>query len=152
MSADEQVYFDPGHRRERDAAIAVAEAVRGTFLDNSTGLGVSFPIDFLESGAFLTGAVWENDQVVSGTDPTDRDIFDPYPLLWNITVGPRRDGALARGAARIAFQRLVDARLGWPLVLTHNSGELVATFDRDRGVREFPPGTRTDGTHEHIWR
>lgn len=153
MSRDEQIYLDPGHRRERETAVAVAKAVNGRFIENSMGYGASLSLDVLEHGCFLTGSIDEHEAPtdLDPEDPTDHDIFDPYPLVWTVSSGPHRDGALSRRGARLAFQRLVDAQLGWPMVLTHNSGELIATFDRERGLREFPPGTSTDRTDQHLW-
>lgn len=154
MSTDDHLFFDPGHRDARAAAAKIAEAVDGRFLDNQTGMGVSVDLGAVEQGAFLVGPVWENTPIepIDPEDPTDREIFDDLPLLWSMRTGPSGDEAFARAAAREVFDRLAASCLGWPLVLAHHFSELVATYDVERGVREFPPGTRSDGTDEHLWR
>lgn len=155
VSIDDQLFFDPGHGDIREAARVIAESIGGRCLDNSTGIGVTARFRRHDGGVVVVvGPVWTNGPIEpeDAEDPTDREIFDSFPLLWSMRTSSRDGVPSDRAVYREVFDRLVSAHLGWPLVLAHNFGELIATYDAERGVRTFPPGTRSDGTGEHLWR
>lgn len=152
MSTSDQIFFDPGLRSLSDVACVVADVLPAERLGPPDRPTVVFrPPGFPH--ASLVGSVEENDYVSENpTTPEERSVFDPMPLLLRLNIRPAHAYESQQRAARALFDRLTGAGLGWPLVLVHEFELLVSTYDIQRGVRTFPPGTRSDGTDEHLWR
>ena len=73
--------------------------------------------------------------------PEDVSIYDDLPIVWSLwadTEGSTDREAEQRRRARAVFD-LVATDLRWPCILVHDFEELIATYDPERGVREFPP-------------
>lgn len=150
MSVSEQLFFDPGALTVEQAGVALA-----------SGLGLDVGRDHRdvmlwkeidpELGAPVGGRIVANDYGEEHPEkPEDIAVFDSIPMFFRLSV-PKTHYEHQQAVALILFKRLVD-RLGWPCVLTHEFEHVIATYDQERGVRMFPPGTRSDGTDEHLWR
>lgn len=150
MSVFEQIFFDPG-----ELTVGQAGAVMASHL------GLQFRWDHRDP------ALWtENDtdlpaQVRGFLTPNydiepesaaaeDIEVFNSLPMTWALCVA-KNQYEHQQAVALMLFRRMAD-RLAWPCVLTHEYENLIATFEPERGVRTFPPGTRSDGVHEHLWR
>lgn len=96
------------------------------------------------------GGELEHNIYSSPDDPDDREVFDGYPLVWEVWRS-KTDEQTQMRVARMIFDEIVDT-LRWPVVLVHNLDLLVATWEPGRGIRDFPPDTSVDAEHEHIWR
>ena len=86
----------------------------------------------------------------AGDDPQDRSAIDDYQVVWTIWRS-NSDEELQLEIAWALFQELTRT-VGWPAALVHGLDLLVATWDPDRGLRQFPPFTTVDLQDEPIWR
>lgn len=151
MSDNEEIWFDPGHGDPERAAADLAAAlemrldhVGDEWYVSTDKLSDADPVRFW-------GRVEENLDSHFPPEhwPDDYSIFSDLPLVWTVE-SVREGGVPLSDRARLAFDRMVR-HLPWRAVLTHGVAELVAAFDPERGFREFPPGTLSDGRHRESW-
>jgi hypothetical protein len=86
----------------------------------------------------------------AGDDPRDRSAIDDYQVVWTIWRS-NSDEETQLEIAWALFQELTRT-VRWPAALVHALDLLVATWDPDRGLRQFPPLTTVDLQDEPIWR
>lgn len=152
VSVTEHLFFDPGPTSTDAAGRAMAGVLESEMIERKDRRLLVLPSD---DDVSLSAVLEENDYVADDPDPsepTDRSVFDDLPMVLRMNLVPTTDLDAQASAARAVFDRLASSDLGWPLVLVHEFELLVATYDLERGVREFPPGTRSDGTDEDLWR
>jgi hypothetical protein len=146
MSIAEHIFLktDAPHR---EAADVLAGALGMQVVENDEGVFVSAPA-FGGVPVPVGGRVHPN--VYSATDdPEDRAPYDGHPLVWDIwCVGC--DDELQLELARAIFLEITH-RLSWPAVLVHNLEVVLAAWDPERGLREYPPWTSVDVVDEPIW-
>ncbi|MEJ2886981.1 hypothetical protein [Actinomycetospora aeridis] len=155
MSTFEDLFVDPGYA---DVELAARDLGHALGFDVSYGRskGVFVGTQQLSpTTGHIGGEIAINDyQSVGAAAPEDFSIYDDLPIMWSLWTGDICDGDLReaeqRRRARIVFDLVVE-RLGWSAVLVHDFEELIATYDPERGVREFPPGTPSNGTGRHLW-
>lgn len=158
MSTFEHLFLDPGHDDGPAAAEVLADTLelRRVERDGEVHLGTRNSPD---GSAHIGGRLGRNvygdfgpDDPAAATE-ADLSIYDDMPLVWSLwSADGTQKASLGEQMrrARAVFDLVVE-RLGWPAVLTHDFEVLVATYDPEGGVREFPPGTPSDGTGRHLW-
>lgn len=150
MSVFEQLWFTPDHTDPARVARVLAATLDMTLTADGAHLIVSGRCDNGFDGP-VGGAIDVNDYTAMERkiDPEDFAIFDDVPMIWQLWA-PVETEEEQQAAARAVFDRLAE-RLDWPAILTHDFDTLIATYDPERGVREFAPGTLSDGRHRHLW-
>lgn len=154
MSQFEDLFIDPGHADAERAANELA-AVYGLRLHRSHSGNFYLGTRRLSPTVGHVGGRIERNpyRMPDPADPQDVSIYDDFPIVWSLWADTRHDTdqeAEQRRRARAIFD-LVATGLGWPCILVHDFEELIATYDPERGVRDFPPGTPADGTGRHLW-
>lgn len=150
MSVFEQIFFDPNADSVEAGGSLIADALGLAFRVSAPDTVALWSEDDPELVAPVSGEVIANIFSEKYPEkPEDLAVFDPLPMVFRLRVAPSMYQH-QQGVALVLFRRLV-ARVAWRCVLTHEYEDLVATFDPARGVRTFPSGTRSDGTHVHLW-
>lgn len=87
----------------------------------------------------------------SGNDlyPDEVAVYDGCDAVL-VIYRPDQDLGLQQAAARVIFETIAQ-KLRWRAVLLHNLEFLVATWDPEHGLREYPPGTTPDAEDEALW-
>lgn len=154
MSQFEDLFIDPGHDDAERAAHELASAY-GLRLNRGASGALYLGTPRLSASVGHVGGRIERNpyRMHDPVDPEDISIYDDLPIVWSLWADT--DDATdreeeQRRRARVVFDS-VTTDLGWPSILVHDFEELIATYDRERGLREFPPGTRADGRDRHIW-
>jgi hypothetical protein len=151
VSSFEQIFIDPDGLTLEQAGQALASAlglrtttVRGVVALSGTATEAALPAD-------VRGTVEPNIYAEPGaTTPEERSIFDDLPVVLELQTAAKEDFEHQGDVARALYARMVE-KLAWRSVLTSEYSHLIAAFDRQRGLRTFPRGTLSEGTHEHIW-
>lgn len=150
MSIFEQIFFDPGGATIEQAGSLMASHL-GVRFGWDRGNGALWTGVDPELPASAGGLLTPNYDIEPESDAAeDIAVFNSLPMVWALRVA-NDQYEHQQVVALILFHRLVD-RLAWRCVLTHEYELVIATYDHERGVRMFPPSTRSDGTHEHLWR
>ena len=153
MSQFEDLPLDPGHA-DADRAARDLVSTLGLRLDRRSSGALYLGTDQLSPSVGHVGGRIERNtyRMIDRETPEDFSVYDDFPIVWSLWSDTGRDPEVAEQErrARAVFD-LVIATLAWPSVLVHDFEELVATYDPERGVREFPPGTLSDGRHRHLW-
>lgn len=150
MSDWEEIFFDveePLTTAARMLALALRLRTR------SRESGVDAWGEPEETGLVVSvfGTIEPNDY--AETDPetvSDTSIFDDMPYVFELRVAQSNYQYQSEVAASV--HRRMSNVLGWRSALTKGFVVLRATFDTERGYREFPPDTLSDGTHADRWR
>jgi hypothetical protein len=151
MSDNEEIWLDPGHDDPGRAAAELSDALdmRLEHLDDAwyvstDRLSDSDPVRFW-------GRVEDNVDARFPPEnwPDDYSVFSDFPLVWTVESTREGDTPLI-DRTRVVFDR-VAAVLPWRVALTRGVRDLIATYDPERGVREFPRGTPADGTGRDLW-
>lgn len=147
MSTFEQIFLDPGSLSIERAASKLAKAIRFTVREFEGLLTLSATASEADIPADISGTLEPN--VYAEKSPEEVTIFSSLPLVFEFRTSEEETDRQAE-TAHLLYARTVE-KLQWPSVLTSGYTELIAVFDRERGLRTFGPGTRSDGTHEHLW-
>jgi hypothetical protein len=140
MSQFEDLFIDPGHDDAERAAHELASAY-GLRLNRGASGALYLGTPRLSASVGHVGGRIERNpyRMPDPVDPEDISIYDGLPIVWSLWAdtgdATDREGEQRR-RARVVFDSVE---------------ELIATYDRERGVREFPPGTPADGTGRHLW-
>jgi len=82
-------------------------------------------------------------------EPDEIQAMDPYGIEFQIRV---RDEDILHREARLAFDRIVEARPDVPTQLVENLAFLVAAHLPGTGTHLFEPGTTPDAEDQDTWR
>ncbi|AXB42873.1 hypothetical protein [Amycolatopsis albispora] len=96
-------------------------------------------------------AVRHNHTALADPAPGECQAIDAYRVEIEFWYR-RRDTEEQRREARLLFDRLVVARPGTAMLLTHGSDLLTAAWLPPRGRHEFPAGTTVDEPDLETWR
>jgi hypothetical protein len=149
MSQFEHLFLDPGHEEARSIAQQLMDSF-GLLASERAGHLYLGTTEWSPSVGHVGGRIERNHyRILDPVVPADFLIYDGFPIVWSLWADVDTEEEQRR-RARVVFDD-VAAEFGWPSILVHDFEELVATYDPERGLREFPPGTPSDGTGRHIW-
>jgi hypothetical protein len=153
MTDYEHIFFEPGGLGVEESARTLALTLGLDYLRNDHGhLVVREWTD--DRGKHVIGGDVDSNIFVTGPEdgPGEFSIMDDYPLVWSLTKRPAADREDPQQAALEIFQELAASELAWPMALVTGFDWLIATFDVERGLRVFPPGTSPEEDGAHLWR
>jgi hypothetical protein len=153
MTDYEHIFFDPDGLTSGDAALVLARVLQMRYVGNDLGhlIGREWTDD---RGPQVVGGDIDTNIFVTGPEdePGEFSIMDDYPLVWSLTKRPAADREEPLTFALGIFQELAGSDLAWPMALVTGFDWLIAAYDRERGLRIFPPRTSPEEDGAHVWR
>jgi hypothetical protein len=149
----EHIFFEPNGLDAEESALVLSRTLQLRYVRNDHGhlVGRDWTDD---EGKHVIGGDVDTNIFVTGPEdgPDEFSIMDDYPLVWSLTKRPAADREEPRRAALEIFRELAASPLRWPMALVTSFDWLIATYDIERGLRVFPPGTSPEEEGAHLWR
>jgi hypothetical protein len=149
----EHIFFESGGLGVEESARTLARILGMDYLRNDHGHLVATEWTD-DRGRHVVGGDVDSNIFVTGPEdgPGEFSIMDDYPLVWSLTQRPAADRDEPQRVALDLLRRIVASDLRWPMALVTGFDWLIATYDVDRGLRIFPPGTSPEEDGAHLWR